>query len=80
MVREIGVHDDDEVTGCELQAVDVGCAKTELAGAGVKVHVWCVDLGELVSYDLGAVRGAVVDYDELPVEVPKMQMLAVFKF
>lgn len=71
MVREIGVHDDDEVAGCELQTVDVGCAEAELPGAGVEVDVWRVDLGELVGDDLGAVWGAVVDYDELPVEVPK---------
>ena len=45
-------------------------AETELAGAGVQVDVGCVDFGELVGYDLGAVWGAVVDDYELPVEVP----------
>jgi hypothetical protein len=68
-VREVGVHDDDEVAGCELQAVDVRCAEAELAGARLEEDVWGVGFCELVGDDLGAVGGAVVDDYELPVEV-----------
>ena len=71
MVGEIGVHDDYVVAGCKLEAVDVGGAKTELASAGVEVDVGSIDLCELIGNDLGAVWRAVVDDDELPVEVPK---------
>jgi hypothetical protein len=39
VVREVGVHDDDEVAGGELQAVDVGSAEAELAGAGLEDDV-----------------------------------------
>lgn len=38
MVREIRVHDDDEVAGCELQAVDVGRSEAEFAAAGVEFY------------------------------------------
>jgi hypothetical protein len=69
VVREVGVHDDDEVAGCELQAVDVRCAEAELAGARLEEDVWGVGFCELVGDDLGAVGGAVVDDYELPVEV-----------
>jgi hypothetical protein len=34
-MREVGVHDDDEVAGRELQAVDVGRAEAEFAGSRV---------------------------------------------
>ena len=33
VVREVSVHDDDEVAGDELQAMYVGGAEAELAGA-----------------------------------------------
>ena len=38
MVREIRVHDDDEVARCELQAVDVGGAEAEFARARVEFY------------------------------------------
>ena len=59
----------DEVARRELQPVDVGCAEAELAGAGLEEDVRGVGFCELVCDDLGPVRGAVVDYYELPVEV-----------
>jgi hypothetical protein len=67
-VAEVGVHDDDEVARRELQAVNVGCSEAELAGAGLEDDVWGVGFDELVCDFLGAVGGAVVDDDELPVE------------
>lgn len=33
MVREVSVHDDDEIACGEFEAVDVGGAEAELAGA-----------------------------------------------
>lgn len=69
MVAEVGVHDDDEVSGRELQTVDVGGAEAELACACADLDVWGVDLLELRCDFLGAVGGAIVDDDEFPVEV-----------
>jgi hypothetical protein len=69
VVRKVGVHDDDEVAGRELQAVHVGRPEAELAGAGLQVDVRRVGSCQLVGYDLRAVGRAVVDYYELPVEV-----------
>lgn len=68
MVAEVGVHDDDVVTRCELQAVDVGGAQAEFAGAWFQDDVVCaVERLELVGDFLGAVGGAVVDDDYFPV-------------
>jgi hypothetical protein len=69
VVREVGVHDDHEVAGCELQAVDVGGPETELASARLQVNVWGVDFGELIGNYFGSIGGVVVDDYELPVEV-----------
>ena len=55
VVTEVGVHDDDEVARRELQAVDVGGAETQLAGAGADLDVRGVDFGELSGDFLGAV-------------------------
>ena len=69
MVREVGVHDDDEVTGCVLQAVDVGGSESEFTSAGADLDaLGGVDLLELGGDFLGTVGGAVVDDDEFPVE------------
>lgn len=69
MVAEVGVHDDDEVARCELEAVDVGGAEAELACARPDLDVRGVDFGKLRGDFLGTVGGAVVYDDELPVEV-----------
>lgn len=69
MVAEVGIHDDDVVALGELQAVDVGGAKTELAGTSLEDDMWGVRLHELLSDILGAVRRAVVDNDEFPIKV-----------
>lgn len=68
MVAEVRVHNDDKVARRELQAVDVGCSETKLAGAGLEEDVGGVGFDELVGDLLGAVGGAVVDDDEFPVE------------
>ena len=69
MVREVGVHDDDEGAGRVLQTVDVGCSETELARAGVEFYaLGGVGFDELFGDGLGAVGRAVVDYYDFPVE------------
>lgn len=69
MVREVGVHDDGVVARGELEAVHVGRAETELAGARFEEDaLGAVDRDELFCDVLGAVGGAVVDDDEFPVE------------
>lgn len=78
MVREIRVHDDDEVARCELQAVHVGGAEPQFAGARADLDAcWCVGFLELGRDFLRAVWGAVVDDDEFPVEVPVGLLLAL---
>lgn len=69
MVAEVGVHDDDEVAGDELQAVDVGSSETQLSGTSLEDDVGSVGLDELVGDFLGAVGRAVVNDDEFPVQV-----------
>lgn len=70
MVREIRVHDDDEVSGRELQAVDVGCSEAEFAGAGFEKDAGgAVGFDELFGDVLGAVGGAIVDDDDFVVEI-----------
>ena len=69
MVGEVGVHDDDIGAAGELEAVDVGGAEAELAGARLQDDAFGgVELLELFGYCEGAVGGAVVDDDEFPVE------------
>lgn len=73
MVAKVGVHDDDKVARDELQAVNVGGAETQLAGSGLEDDVGSVGLDELEGDFLGSVRGAIVDDDQFPVEVPVTQ-------
>jgi hypothetical protein len=62
VVREVRVHDDDEVACGVLQAVDVGCAEAEFAGARVEFYpVGTVGFDQLFCDCLGAVWTAVVD-------------------
>lgn len=70
MVAEIRIHNDDKVARGELQPVDVGRAEPELARAGVEFNFrGAVGGDELLCDLLRAVGGAVVDDEELPVEV-----------
>lgn len=70
VVAEIGVHDDDEVPGRELQTVDVGSAETEFAGACAELDsAGGVGFLELEGDFLGSVGGAVVHDYEFPVEI-----------
>lgn len=66
---EIGIHYDNVVTAAELQAVDIGCTKTELTCARFEQDMGGVCFCELVCNDLCSVGGAVVDDYKLPVEV-----------
>lgn len=69
MVREVGVHNDDEVARCELQAVDISGAEAELAAAGVQFHFGgAVGFDQLVGDFLRAVGGAVINDDDFVVE------------
>ena len=70
MVAEVGVHDDDIIAGRELQAVDIGSSETEFACSGLQFDVLRADRGdELLCDFLSAVGGAIVDDDDLPVEI-----------
>ena len=70
MVREIGVHDDDEVAGCRFEAVNISGAEAEFPGARAQEDVFgVVQLLQLLGDFEGAVRGGVVDDDDFVVEV-----------
>ena len=80
VVAEIGVHDDNVVAGAVNKTVDVGGSKTELALAGLQVDVLgAVELLELLSDFEGAVRGAIVDNNDLPVQfTTRIPLLVVY--
>lgn len=79
MVGKVGVHDDHECAGTEVEAVDVGCAEAEFACARLqdlpselRSSVTCnlvlaIRLGELVRNLLRAIWACVIDDDDLPV-------------
>lgn len=68
-MREIGVHDDDEGAGCVGEAVDVGGAEAEFAGARFQHDVGgAVEFLELLGDGESAVGGGVVDNDDFVVE------------
>lgn len=70
MVGEIGVHDDHEVSGDELETMNVCGSKTELSSARTELDlVTSVDFDQLFCDILGAIGGGVVDDNELPCEV-----------
>jgi len=68
VVGEVGVHDDDGGAGGGFEAVDVGGAEPEFAGAGFEDYVGrAVEGLELVGDGEGAVGGGVVDDYDFPV-------------
>lgn len=70
VVAEVGIHDDHVVASAVVETVDVGSAQTKLALTRLQVDV----LGAVKSLKLlgdleGAVRGAIVDNHNFPVQV-----------
>lgn len=69
VMREIGVHDDDEGAGGHGQAVHVGGPEAEFGGAGAEDDVGGgVEGLELAGDGEGVVRGGVVDDYDFVVE------------
>lgn len=74
VVAEIGVHNDNEVAGAEFQAVDVSGSQAELACAGLEDDVFfAVELLELLRDFEGAVRGSVVNDNDLPIQLARQE-------
>ena len=70
MVREIGIHDDDEIPRCRFETMDVSGAKAEFAGTRAeKDVVRVIQLLELLGDFEGAVGGGIVDNDNFVIEV-----------
>jgi hypothetical protein len=68
VVAEISVHDDNEVAASVFQAVNVGGSQTKLSLAGLEDNMFgAVELLELLRDFEGAVRGSVVNDDNLPI-------------
>jgi hypothetical protein len=74
-MAEVGVHDDDEVARAEVQAVNVGGTEAELAGAGLELDMRGVGFDELGGNFLGAIGRAIVDNDQLPVELAEGKLV-----
>lgn len=69
-MREVGVHDDDIVSCDELKTMYVCRSKTKLAFPRLQDNVWGICFHELIGDDLCAVRAAIVDDYEFPVQLP----------
>lgn len=68
MMREVGVHDDDRIARCVFQAVHVRRAQAQLPRARFQDDAGgAVEVLQLLGDFEGAVRGGVVDDDDLPV-------------
>ena len=69
VVRQVGVHQQDELAARRLEAKGVGGAEAELARARAEQDsVGAEGRGELPDDVCGAVRGGVVDDDDLEVD------------
>lgn len=69
-MAEISVHDNDKVPPCELQPVHVGSPEPQLSRPRFEDDaIGGVDGLELLGDIEGAVRGGIVNDDELPVEL-----------
>ena len=76
VVAEIGVHDNDEVAGNIFQAVHVRGSETKLALTGLQDNVFgAIELLELLRDLEGAVRGSVVDHNNLPIQLSIIEEL-----
>lgn len=70
VVAEISVHDYHKVAIAMVQAMNVGGTQTELSLAGLQVDVFgAVESLKLLGDFEGAVRGAIVDNHNFPVQV-----------
>ena len=67
-MREIGVHDDYEGPRGELKSIDVGSTQAEFACARFEDYATSVEALELLSYLQGAIRRAIVNNNNFPVE------------
>jgi hypothetical protein len=70
MMREIRIHDDYEISGNELEPVNIGGSEAELAGARLEQDlVRTVHADQLLCDLLRAIGRGVVNDDEFPLEV-----------
>ena len=76
VVAGVRVHDHDEVAGGVLDPVDVGRAEAELLSSGSQNDpLLAVNLLELLGDIQGPVRTAVIDHDDLEVNVRLSEVL-----
>jgi hypothetical protein len=70
VMREIRIHDNDKISGNELEPVNIRGSETELAGARLKQDlVRAIHADQLLCDLLRAIWRGVVDDDEFPLEV-----------
>ncbi len=69
MVREIGIHDDDEIPRCRFETMDVSGAKAEFTRARAEEDMFrVIQFLELLGDFEGAVGGGIVDNDNFVIE------------
>lgn len=74
MVAEVSIHDDHEIAGGIFQAVDISGSQTKLALAGLEDDViGAVERLELLRDLEGAVRGSIVNDNDLPIQLPRCE-------
>lgn len=81
VVAEVGVHDNHKVTGCEFQTMNVSRSEAEFALARLQDNVLrAIELLELLANLEGAVRGAIVHDDNLPIQFAvNRELMSVFR-
>lgn len=84
VVAEIGVHDNNEVAGGVFQTMNIGRSQTKLTLTGFEDNVFrAIELLELLRDLEGAVRGSVVNDNNLPIQLPRIEkrmlILAYFR-
>lgn len=76
VVAEIGVHDNNEVASHVFQAVHVSGSQAKLALSGLEDNVFgAIELLKLLRDFEGAVRGSIIDNNDLPIELSVIQRL-----
>jgi hypothetical protein len=70
MMREIRIHNNDKISGNELESVNIRGSEAELAGARLEQNlVRAIHADQLLRDLLRAIWRGVVDDDEFPLKV-----------
>ena len=75
MMREICIHDDDEISLGVFEAVDIGRAQAQLLLSGTEHDfVFPINALKLVGNVQGAIRAPVVNHNDLVIQIVLVQV------